>query len=88
MAKERLGPLQDQFLDHLRETNLPVIMFLVNGVKLQGHVERFDKFSVQLTRGNSSQIIFKHAISAIYPEAPIQRDWAGEPKTTTELDER
>jgi host factor-I protein len=47
-------------------------MFLANGVRLQAYIGSFDRFSIQLARGNSSQVVFKHAISAINPEADIQ----------------
>jgi host factor-I protein len=72
MAAERNPSLQDTFLDHLRKNNVQVMMFLVNGVRLQGCVKSFDKFSVQLARGDTSQVVFKHAISAINPEGSIQ----------------
>ena len=48
------------------------MMFLANGVRLQGYIRSFDKYSVQLARGDSSQVVFKHAISAINPDGPIQ----------------
>ena len=72
MAAERTLSLQDTFLNHLRENKVPVTTFLVNGVRLQGYVTRFDTFTVQLTRGESSQIVYKRAISAISPEGSIQ----------------
>jgi host factor-I protein len=81
MAAERTLSLQDTFLNHLRENKVPVLMFLVNGVRLQGYVRRFDTFTVELARGDSSQIVYKHAISAINPEEPIQLlDEAVEPE--------
>jgi host factor-I protein len=81
MAAERTLSLQDAFLNHLRENKVPVLMFLVNGVRLQGYVRRFDTFTVELARGDSSQIVYKHAISAINPEEPIQLlDEAEEPE--------
>lgn len=64
--------LQDTFLGHLRDHRVEVMMFLVNGIKLQGQIERFDSFTVQLVRGNSSQVVYKHAISAINPAGPVQ----------------
>jgi host factor-I protein len=47
-------------------------MLLVNGVRLQGYVRSLDRHTVQLVRGNSSQIVYKHAISAINPAKAIQ----------------
>jgi host factor-I protein len=72
MAADHNPFLQDTFLDHLRKNDIQVMMFLVNGIRLQGYVKSFDKFSVQLARGDSSQMVFKHAISAINPDGPIQ----------------
>jgi host factor-I protein len=66
------APLQDAFLKHVRDGNFEVMLFLVNGIRLQGRIARFDNYTVQLMRGSSSQVIFKHAISAISPAEPIQ----------------
>ena len=63
--------LQDVFLNHLRREKMPVTMFLVKGVKLQGIVTWFDNFSVLLRRDGQSQLIYKHAISTIMPSNPI-----------------
>ncbi|MBL0407852.1 RNA chaperone Hfq [Microvirga aerilata] len=72
MAPQSTSALQDIFLSHLRDGRIDVMMFLVNGIKLQGEIGSFDNFTVQLVRGSSSQIIFKHAISAINPAEPVQ----------------
>ncbi len=64
--------LQDTFLKHLCDNNIDVTVFLVNGIKLVGRIKRFDNFMVLLVRGESSQAIYKHAISAIYPAEPVQ----------------
>ena len=72
MTPEHNPSLQDTFLHHLRENKQPVMMFLANGVRLQGYIRSFDKFTVQLARGDSAQIVFKHAISAINPDGMIQ----------------
>ena len=71
MAEERTLSLQDIFLDHLKKNNVPVTMFLVNGIKLQGYVTRFDTYSVLLTRDRHSQVVYKQAISTISPGVPI-----------------
>ena len=68
---DRAGSLQDLFLNSVRKTKTPVTMFLVKGVKLQGIVTWFDKFSVLLRRDGHSQLIYKHAISTIKPARPI-----------------
>ena len=63
--------LQDPFLNALRRERIPVSIYLVNGIKLQGHVESFDQFVVLL--GNTvSQLVYKHAISTIVPARPIK----------------
>ncbi len=63
--------LQDQFLNLLRKNKIPVTMFLVKGVKLQGIVTWFDNFSILLRRDGQSQLVYKHAISTIMPSTPI-----------------
>jgi host factor-I protein len=64
--------IQDMFLDHLRDSRMEVMMFLVNGIRLLGRIRRFDNFTVELVRDGRSQIIYKHAISAINPAEPVQ----------------
>ncbi len=72
MAGERTQNLQDTFLNYLRKNKVPVTIFLVNGVKLQGVVTWFDNFCVLLRRDGHSQLVYKHAISTIMPGGPIQ----------------
>ena len=72
MAAQSTSALQDAFLKHLRDNQLEVMMFLVNGIRLLGRIERFDNYTVQLMRGSNSQVVFKHAISAISPAEPVQ----------------
>ena len=67
MPKEPPTSLQNTFLSHVQEESVPVTVFLVSGVKLQGYVTYFDKFGVALTRDQQTQFVYKHAISAIYP---------------------
>ncbi len=64
--------LQDVFLRHLRDNRVEVTIFLANGIRLQGQIRSFDNFTVQLVRGNGTQLVYKHAISAIYPAEPVQ----------------
>ena len=78
MAGEK-NNLQDVFLNTIRKTKVPVTIFLVNGVKLQGNVTWFDNFSVLLRRDGFTQLVYKHAISTIMPSAPIQM-YEGETK--------
>ncbi|PTN02670.1 host factor-I protein [Rhodovulum imhoffii] len=70
MAADRQN-LQDAFLNHVRKTKVPVTIFLINGVKLQGVITWFDNFCVLLRRDGQSQLVYKHAISTIMPAQPI-----------------
>ncbi len=63
--------LQDPFLNALRKERIPVSIYLVNGIKLQGQVESFDQFVV-LLRNSVSQMVYKHAISTIVPARNIK----------------
>ena len=78
MAAERAQNLQDTFLNHVRKSKIPLTIFLVNGVKLQGVVTWFDNFCVLLRRDGHSQLVYKHAISTIMPGHPIQLFEGGE----------
>ena len=72
MAVERTPNLQDTFLNFVRKNKVPLTIFLVNGVKLQGVVSWFDNFCVLLRRDGQSQLVYKHAISTIMPSQPVQ----------------
>jgi host factor-I protein len=63
--------LQDAFLNHVRKSKVPVTIFLINGVKLQGVITWFDNFCVLLRRDGQSQLVYKHAISTIMPGGPV-----------------
>jgi len=71
MATDRPQNLQDTFLNNVRKNKIPLTIFLVNGVKLQGVVTWFDNFCVLLRRDGHSQLVYKHAISTIMPGHPI-----------------
>jgi host factor-I protein len=58
--------LQDPFLNSLRKDRVPVAIFLVNGIKLQGYIESFDQYVVML-KNATSQMVYKHAISTVVP---------------------
>src|SRR5215208_1263337 len=83
MAAERAQNLQDTFLNYVRKNKIPLTIFLVNGVKLQGVVTWFDNFCVLLRRDGHSQLVYKHAISTIMPGHPVQ---LFEPDETAEKD--
>lgn len=63
--------IQDPFLNALRKERIPVAIYLVNGIKLQGNVESFDQFSV-LLKNTVSQMVYKHAISTIVPARNVR----------------
>ncbi len=69
--------LQEPFLNQLRKERIPVSIFLVNGIKLQGQVESFDQFVV-LLKNSVSQLVYKHAISTIVPSRAVRLDASGE----------
>ena len=72
MPAQSTSSLQDLFLKHLRDHRLEVTVFLANGIRLQGQIRSFDNFTVRLDRGSGTQVIYKHAISAINPAEPIE----------------
>lgn len=62
--------LQDPFLNTLRREHIPVSIYLVNGIKLQGQVESFDQYVV-LLKNTVTQMVYKHAISTVVPARPV-----------------
>ena len=58
--------LQDPYLNLLRKERIPVSIFLVNGIKLQGQIESFDQFVI-LLKNTVSQMVYKHAVSTVVP---------------------
>jgi len=62
--------LQDPFLNSLRKEHVQVAIYLVNGIKLQGHIESFDQYVV-LLKNTITQMVYKHAISTIVPARAI-----------------
>jgi host factor-I protein len=63
--------LQDPYLNTLRKERIPVSIYLVNGIKLQGQIESFDQFVV-LLRNSVSQMVYKHAISTVVPSRNVK----------------
>ena len=80
MAARSLS-LQDHFLNSVRRAKLPVTIFLVKGVKLQGVITWFDSFSLLLRREGASQLVYKHSISTIMPSEPPPDFVATKPAT-------
>ena len=63
--------LQDPYLNALRRERIPVSIFLVNGIKLQGQIESFDQFAV-LLKNTVTQMVYKHAISTVVPSRQLK----------------
>lgn len=63
--------LQDPFLNALRKEHVPVSIYLVNGIKLQGKVDSFDQYVIML-KNTVSQMVYKHAISTIVPARQVR----------------
>ena len=70
MNNNKIQLLQDPFLNALRKEHVPVSIYLVNGIKLQGNIESFDQYVV-LLRNTVTQMVYKHAISTIVPARAI-----------------
>jgi host factor-I protein len=62
--------LQDPFLNTLRREHIPVSIYLVNGIKLQGQIDSFDQYVV-LLKNTVTQMVYKHAISTVVPARPV-----------------
>ena len=65
--------LQEPFLNALRKERVPVSIFLVNGIKLQGQIESFDQFVI-LLKNTVSQMVYKHAISTVVPSRAVNTE--------------
>ncbi len=63
--------LQDQFLNALRKQRVPVSVYLISGIKLQGQIDSFDQF-VLILKNTVSQMVYKHAVSTVVPAHPIK----------------
>ena len=64
--------LQDEFLDQLCQSKMPVSIFLVNGIKLHGSIDQFDEQVIML-KSTITQMVFKHAVSTVVPAQPASR---------------
>ena len=74
--------LQDPFLNALRRERIPVAIYLVNGIKLQGQIESFDQYVV-LLRNTVTQMVYKHAISTIVPGRAVNFSAAESSETSS-----
>lgn len=75
--------LQDPYLNILRKERVPVSIFLVNGIKLQGQIESFDQFVI-LLKNTVSQMVYKHAISTVVPSRTIRIPSSDQPDDAAE----
>ncbi|MDG1905208.1 MAG: RNA chaperone Hfq [Arenicella sp.] len=74
MAQNKGTALQDPFLNALRKEKIPVAIYLVNGIKLQGQIESFDQFVIVLSN-TVNQMIYKHAVSTVVPTKAVKIDY-------------
>ncbi|NDC33079.1 MAG: RNA chaperone Hfq [Burkholderiaceae bacterium] len=70
MNTKQVQLLQEPFLNALRKEHIPVSIYLVNGIKLQGNVESFDQYVI-LLRNTVTQMVYKHAISTVVPARAV-----------------
>lgn len=63
--------LQDVFLNRVRKNGIEITVFLVNGYQLKGIVQGFDNYTIILESEEKQQLIYKHAISTIVPNRPV-----------------
>lgn len=78
--------LQDPFLNALRRERIPVSIFLVNGIKLQGKIQSFDQFVI-LLENTVNQMVYKHAISTVVPARAVNFQGVQEMKTLKKLNQ-
>jgi len=77
MAKKK-GKLQEQFLNTLRKEKVRVMVYLVNGVKLEGKIRYFDTFTILLKEGPRQILVYKHAITTVIPKSEIEFEYEQE----------
>ena len=70
--------LQDPFLNVLRKEKIPVAIYLISGIKLQGQIESFDQFVIVL-KNTVNQMVYKHAISTVVPNRPVRVPMLNQP---------
>ncbi|NPA51753.1 MAG: RNA chaperone Hfq [Aquificae bacterium] len=74
MSKKK-GKLQEQFLNALRKEKIRVMIYLVNGVKLEGKIRYFDAFTILLKEGPRQILVYKHAITTVIPKTDIEFEY-------------
>ncbi len=78
--------LQEPYLNALRKERVPVSIYLVNGIKLQGQIDSFDQFVI-LLRNTVSQMIYKHAVSTIVPSRNVSLNTGDEPDSDSDSED-
>ena len=73
--------LQDPFLNALRKEHVPVSIFLINGIKLQGKIDSFDQYVIML-KNTVNQMVYKHAVSTVVPSKQIRYQQPMDPSET------
>jgi host factor-I protein len=76
-SKKMASGLQDAFLKEMVAKSIPVTVFLVSGIKLQGCIIAYDSFCFLLKKDQIIQLLYKHAISSVMPMAPFAFDYNG-----------
>ncbi|MDP2872965.1 MAG: RNA chaperone Hfq [Bacillota bacterium] len=84
MSKSQAN-LQDALLNQIRRENLPVTVYLVNGVQLKGYVRGFDSFTVVLENDGKQLMVYKHAMSTVSPARPVELPVVDRPARDSEL---
>jgi host factor-I protein len=80
-------PLQDAYLLAIKRENAPVTIYLRNGFQLRGYVRGFDSFTIILEYDNKPHLVYKHAVSTVSPQTPVQfssADLAPKPASNSE----
>ncbi len=77
MARKK-GKLQEQFLNTLRKEKIRVIIYLINGVKLEGKIRYFDTFTILLKEGPRQILVYKHAITTVIPKSEVEFEYEQE----------
>lgn len=79
MATAKAKPLQQQFLDHLEDRSVELVVFLSSGVKLQGRVVGHDQYCLVIEHRGVQQLVYKHALATVLPAQPVNL-WEQDPR--------
>ncbi len=83
MATAKAKPLQQQFLDHLEDREVELVVFLSSGVKLQGRVVGHDQYCLVIEHRGLQQLVYKHALATVLPAQPVNL-WEQDPRGNAE----